>query len=386
MLNECIRALTSEIFCEANGRVASFHNDKEPLASSPYIVAASLDGGDRTSARIFLAARIPETELLKTLGPQGADVLVTSQASYFAPSDGSVRAKRVTRLGALELNAVPLPAPPADVVQGFLLAEVRRRGLTWLLAGDERAQQLVARVRFLASLDASWPDFGEEALMKTGEEWLGPALAAAGSLKGLKTPVPAGAQGPLEGLLLVSFLSVEQQRLLDRYAPTSLQTPAGTLAKVCYALEPVVSDGAQECEGIAVGTRGTSPGGKAGSQGQGPTAPVLESKLQEWFGATESPCVGPFGQVRVKLSLLSPAGRQVALTQDLPFFWQNGYVSIRAELRARYSKHPWPSDPLAASPTRETNKALQAAAQEGQESGVGTGDSNKGKRKEKRRK
>lgn len=223
--------------------------------------------------------------------------------------------------------------------------------------------------------------------MKAGDEWLGPALAAAGSIKALKSAgksaAESGGQGALEALLLASFLSAEQQRLLDRYAPSSLQTPGGTRARLIYPLEAAEGSGVQ-----AQGDQGNevawSPGGSAVGAG---LAPVLESKLQEWFGATESPCIGPHGQVRVKLSLLSPAGRQVALTQDLPFFWANGYVSIRAELRARYSKHPWPEDPLAASPTRETNKALRAATQAGQEDSSGKGGGVKGKRgKGKRRK
>jgi ATP-dependent helicase HrpB len=110
---------------------------------------------------------------------------------------------------------------------------------------------------------------------------------------------------------------------LDELAPERIEVPSGSRIRIDYA---------------------------------DPEQPVLAVKLQEMFGLHESPAVAG---VPVVVHLLSPAGRPAAVTADLASFWKDGYKAVRAELRGRYPKHPWPEDPATAEPTRHTNARLR---------------------------
>jgi ATP-dependent helicase HrpB len=81
------------------------------------------------------------------------------------------------------------------------------------------------------------------------------------------------------------------------------------------------------------------------------TQPVLRVKLQEVFGARDMPALAR-GRLRLRMELLSPAGRPAAVTQDLGRFWTTGYAQVRSEMRGRYPKHSWPEDPMTAPPMR----------------------------------
>ena len=76
--------------------------------------------------------------------------------------------------------------------------------------------------------------------------------------------------------------------------------------------------------------------------------PSIELKLQEVFGVTQHPKVA--GRP-LRISLLSPGGKPVQVTTDLPGFWANSYAEVRKEMRGRYPRHPWPEDPTQAAPT-----------------------------------
>ena len=70
--------------------------------------------------------------------------------------------------------------------------------------------------------------------------------------------------------------------------------------------------------------------------------------MQAMFGLDQHPLIGT---TPLLLKLTSPAGRPIQATRDLPQFWRGSWRDVRADMRGRYPKHPWPEDPAAAPPT-----------------------------------
>lgn len=103
------------------------------------------------------------------------------------------------------------------------------------------------------------------------------------------------------------------------------------------------------------------PSGRAVPVGLDPQrGPTVRAKLQECFGWRQLPSV--LGRV-VTVELLSPAGRPLAITSDLVSFFDQVYPQVRADMRGRYPKHPWPEDPWQA-PATALSKAALARRQE----------------------
>jgi ATP-dependent helicase HrpB len=278
-----------------------------PLRRTPWLAIAVADRQPgRADARVRAAAPIDEP----TARAVAADLLTTSEEIAWA--DGTLVARRVERLGAIELSTAALRNPDPLRVQAAVRDGLRAQGLSGLTWSDA-ARDLRARIGFLhAMLGDPWPDVDDAALLRRLDEWLDlstvrrradlPRIDVYSALRRL-LPWPAATR-------------------LDELAPQRLQVPSGSSARVTY-------DGAEP--------------------------PVVSVKLQETFGWTQTPVIAD-GRAPIVLHLLSPAGRPVAITSDLASFWRQGYPQVRAELRARYPKHPWPDDPLTAQATARTKR------------------------------
>ncbi|MFE1955487.1 ATP-dependent helicase HrpB [Streptomyces sp. NPDC059524] len=232
-------------------------------------------------------------------------------------ADGELVARHVERLGAVELTVRPIRDPAPGLVREGLLEGLRREGVG-LLRWDREARGLRERLAFLRhQLGDPWPDVSDAALLARADEWLEPELGAARRRADLGR-IDAGRA--LTRLL--PWAGGEAARL-DELAPERLEVPSGSRIRVDYG---------------------------------DPERPVLAVKLQEMFGLQETPRLAG---VPVLVHLLSPAGRPAAVTADLASFWREGYRAVRADLRGRYPKHPWPEDPAAAEATRYTNARLR---------------------------
>ena len=190
-----------------------------------------------------------------------------------------------------------------------------------MLGRFKEADSLRARVALLRATNVgeqTWPDWPNEHLTETLSEWLGPFLDRAKTLKDLnRIDVRAALQ---------SQLSWEQTRELPELAPTHWVLPTGKKIPLHYG------------------------------QVDGEPATVLDSvRLRELIGCDEHPVVGA-QRVAVTVELLSPAGRPVQRTNDLPGFWRGSYSAVRAEMRGRYPKHPWPEKPWEPLPAKNSPK------------------------------
>lgn len=286
---------------QMSGGTGAALDPQSPLRSTPWLAIAVADRAPgRADARIRSAAPIDERTARDIAGEL---VSTTDQIRW---DDGRIVTRRVETLGAIVLNDVPLAKPDPLLVQAAVRDGIRRSGLS-VLRWSDAALGLRQRLAFChAHLGAPWPAVDDEALLADLDEWLGTELATVRDLARIDVtsalrrllPWPAAAR-------------------FDELAPERLQVPSGSRVRLEY-------DGA--------------------------APPVLAVKLQEVFGWTTTPLVAD-GRVPVVLHLLSPARRPVAITSDLTSFWKQGYPQVRADLRARYPRHPWPEDPLTATPT-----------------------------------
>jgi ATP-dependent helicase HrpB len=288
-----------------NGRGARL-DPGDPLAGEEMLVAAHLDG-QRREARIFLGAPYERPQLER----QFADQLETRREVTWEADRRRVLATATLRLGALILAERPWSSPSPETVQAVFIEGVRRSGLE-VLPWNRDLRRWVRRADFAGKWWAGedpWPGFDADTLAAELDQWLGPFLQGCRAVKEI-------ASGLLRQALMAR-LTWAQQAALDRLAPTHQTVPSGSRLPVDYAHDP----------------------------------PILRVRIQEMFGATQTPTVAD-GRQPLLLHLLSPAQRPMQVTQDLAQFWAAGYPQIKKELHGRYPRHHWPQDPLTAHPTR----------------------------------
>ncbi|MEQ9346640.1 MAG: ATP-dependent helicase HrpB [Thalassospira sp.] len=281
------------------------------LASEPYIAVAELDGQAR-EAKIYLAAPLARATLethFATQITEGTEVFWDSQSN-------AVQARWQRKIGALVLDekATHDEADP-DAIASAMIEGIRKSGLH-CLGWDKASDGLRERLGFLHRVVGDpWPDVSDAGLLASLESWLTPYLTGMTKRTQLK-------QINLSEALLAG-IDWNQRQELDRLAPTHLQVPTGSNIRIDYS-------------------------------GENPALPV---RMQEMFGATETPKIAG-GMVAVTLHLLSPGQRPIQITSDLSGFWNGSYAQVKSEMKGRYPKHYWPDDPLQAEPTRRVKSKM----------------------------
>ncbi|MFN3855158.1 MAG: ATP-dependent helicase HrpB [Phreatobacter sp.] len=288
-------------FVLANGRGGAV-DPASPLAREPFLAVAEL-GGLAARSRIQSAAPISLAEIEEAL----ADRIETREEVSFDRAAAALRARRVRRLGAISLGEATLPVPASPESARALAEGIAALGIH-RLPWSKAQLALRHRIAFLRRVDESFPDLSDEALAQTAADWLAPHITGKTSLAQIDADNLAEALD-----LLVPW---DVKRRVEAELPSHFDAPSGQRHPIDYEGEE----------------------------------PVLAIRVQELFGLATHPSVAR-GRIPLKLELLSPAHRPVQVTRDLPGFWKGSWQAVKAEMKGRYPRHPWPDDPAAAQPT-----------------------------------
>jgi ATP-dependent helicase HrpB len=292
------------VFLLANGRGANV-DPASAIAREPLLAVAELSG-TAAQSRVLLAAPITLAEIEQRF----AESIEHRDDITFDAASGSLRGRRSERLGALTLAERPYAVTPGPEAAKQLADGIVRLGLD-RLPWTKSLQQWRDRVMFLRRAGSEeWPDLSNEALAGTADDWLVPLLNGKTTLASVSADELSAA--------IAALLPWNLKRRLDAEAPTHFLAPSGSSVPIDY---------------------------------DGEEGPKLAIRVQELYGLDRHPSIAG-GKVPLVVELLSPAQRPVQVTRDLPGFWRGSYAAVKADMRGRYPRHPWPDDPLKASATR----------------------------------
>jgi ATP-dependent helicase HrpB len=292
----------SERYKLMNGRIARLPPN-DPLTREQWIAIAQLDAGSG-EGKIFLAAPLDDRDLLRHA--------VEEVRVFWDEGREMIAGVSEKKIGGLVLTSRAVTTIREENRVSVWCDLIRQKGLR-ILGWEEKLSSWQNRVLSLKKWrpDESWPDVSEPALLETLENWLAPFLGSVSKLNEL--------QKLQADNILSSILPWDLQSRLNVLAPEKLSVPSGSQIHLHYS-------------------------------GEG-NPPVMEVRLQEVFGLSETPTVNE-GRNKIMLHLLSPGYKPVQVTQDLKSFWTNTYAEVRKELRMRYPRHSWPEDPWTAEAVR----------------------------------
>lgn len=283
---------------------------EDALRDVPYLAIVLVSGKTR-DAHIRIAAPISAA----TIEYLFENEIREGETATWDSQSCSVIARRQKRLNALVLSDTPAKNIPGDQIAAALVDGIRDIGLD-CLPWNKETSGWRQRILCFHQATGNGPDLSDSTLLETLEEWLLPYLAGMSRLQHLKS---------LDMLAIMKTqLDWSALQTMDKKVPSHFTVSSGSSIRIDYT---------------------------------DPTAPVLPVKLQEMFGATETPSIID-GTIALSIHLLSPAGRTLQITQDLQAFWSNTYPQVKAEMKGRYPKHSWPSNPLAAVPTRHMKNKI----------------------------
>lgn len=264
----------------------------DALANEAFLVVAALD--PKGASVIRLASPLDPA----ALPPHLAARITETVESGFDSASGTVLSRRRRRLGALILEDRTIEADPEQMAIALAAAAMRTQGaLPW----TDVARQFQARAALLRTLDPEAPDLSDNALKDSTQDWLAPHILGVRRLADLASLDLVA--------LLRTRLGWEPTSRLDRLLPTHLALPGGR-AQIDYA-QPV---------------------------------PIASARAQHFFGLDRTPLLAD-GRISLRLALLSPASRPIAVTADLAGFWRGAWADARRDMRGRYPRHDWPEHP-----------------------------------------
>ncbi|OYY04371.1 MAG: ATP-dependent helicase HrpB [Acidocella sp. 35-58-6] len=266
-------------------------NPTDPMARHKLIVVAALDA---KGSKVKLAAKLDADDLP---GPLRARLKSTRETAFDAVSGGVATRERL-RLGALVLSDRSSPPAPEEAQAALAKAVAARLEI---LDWSDAVLNLQARAAVMRGIEPEFPDISREALAAKSDVWLAPYLAGMNNIREVKNLDLVD--------ILRNFLGYENARALDKALPVALELPHGSV-RIDY----------------------TGP------------VPVAAARAKVFYGLDATPKLAG-GRVALQISLLSPAGRPIAITGDLASFWRHGWADARRDMRGRYPKHDWPEEP-----------------------------------------
>ena len=305
-----------------NGSGAVLYQD-DALTTHPWLAVANMQTSDKHQDNAQI--RYAESLTLLQLEQHFEHLIEKKERVDWDPENQRIVSEMQKILGKIIIHKQPIKRPSKQHILSIWRDVIHAKGMADMPFNDE-AQQLIYRVQLAASFAGvpsfsafhAFPDFTGSGLLNSIDSWLMPYLS------NILTWQQFTQCHFLQQLL--NELDFAQQKNLNKQLPKRLILPSGSSAQLTYTSSNSV---------------------------------VLSVRMTELYGLQRHPTVAQ-QRVPITVELLSPAGRPIQTTQDLPRFWQGSYKEVQKEMKGRYPRHFWPDDPANAQATTRTKKRMNS--------------------------